>query len=433
MTTAAQARPRFDRARLIPVADWLAVALAASLPWSTSATGILVALWLVAAVPTLTPDAVRREVATPAGGLPVLLWLVGAAGMLWADVSWGERLEGLSGFHKLLLIPLLLAFFRRGGRAREVMVAFVLSCTVLLAVSWLFLWMPELGHPHPRIGVPVKDYISQSAVFIVCMFVFAYRAIELWRAGRRPAASGLAALALVFLLNVLMVAVARTALVVIPVLLLALGFVCFRWKGVAALMAGLLVVVSIAWVSSDFLRMRVTSLHQEIMSYGVDGRRTSAGERLEFWRKSLISIAEAPVIGHGTGSIEDRFRRVASAEGVASSEGLGALVTNNPHNRTFAVAIQVGMLGSIVLWAMWAAHGLLVYGRGLVAWTGIVIVTQNVIGGLFNTHLFDFTHGWLYVFGLGIAGGTLLRLRGPAERPAGEGAGSSAMRPAQPL
>ena len=62
---------RFDRVRLARLADWLAVAVAASLPWSTSATGILVALWLLALIPTLNWDDIRRELATPAGGLPV--------------------------------------------------------------------------------------------------------------------------------------------------------------------------------------------------------------------------------------------------------------------------------------------------------------------------------------------------------------------------
>ena len=36
---------------------------------------------------------------------------------------------------------------------------------------------------------------------------------------------------------------------------------------------------------------------------------------------------------------------------------------------------------------------------------------QNVIGSLFNSHLFDFTHGWTYVIGVGIAGGTVLKNR----------------------
>ena len=51
----------------------------------------------------------RLELMTPAGALPVLLWGVAVVGMLWADVAWSERLQGLRGFHKLLVIPLLLA------------------------------------------------------------------------------------------------------------------------------------------------------------------------------------------------------------------------------------------------------------------------------------------------------------------------------------
>src|SRR6478735_6824835 len=98
--------------RLGQIADGLAAAVAVSLPWSTSATSILIVLWIIAVVPTLDVPSVRREVLSAAGGLPVLLWILGAIGMLWADVSWSERMAGLSGFHKLMLIPLLLAQFR---------------------------------------------------------------------------------------------------------------------------------------------------------------------------------------------------------------------------------------------------------------------------------------------------------------------------------
>jgi hypothetical protein len=43
-------------------------------------------------------------------------------------------------------------------------------------------------------------------------------------------------------------------------------------------------------------------------------------------------------------------------------------------------------------------------GEGLVAWIGFVVV-QNVISSLFNSHLSDFHEGWIYVLGVGIAGG----------------------------
>ena len=39
----------------------------------------------------------------------MLLWVLALIGMLWAfDVSWAERWAGLKGFHKVLLIPLLI-------------------------------------------------------------------------------------------------------------------------------------------------------------------------------------------------------------------------------------------------------------------------------------------------------------------------------------
>jgi O-antigen ligase len=54
------------------------------------------------------------------------------------------------------------------------------------------------------------------------------------------------------------------------------------------------------------------------------------------------------------------------------------------------------------------------------AWIGTIIVVQNFLSSLVNSHLFDFGQGWLYVFGVGIVGGTVLRdaQRPPAVPPA---------------
>ena len=81
-------------------------------------------------------------------------------------------------------------------------------------------------------------------------------------------------------------------------------------------------------------------------------------------------------------------------------------VTRNPHKQTLNVVVQWGLLGAVVLYGMWLSHLLLFRGEGLVAWIGFVVV-QNVISSLFNSHLFDFHEGWIYVLGVGvgIAGG----------------------------
>ena len=130
----------------------------------------------------------------------------------------------------------------------------------------------------------------------------------------------------------------------------------------------------------------------------------SSGERIEFWKKSVAFVRAAPLIGHGTGSMPSLFM-----ESAAGQTGAAGSATTNPHNQTFAVAIQLGLLGAAVLWAMWIAHLLLFRGSGLAEWIGLVVVVQNIVGSLFNSHLFDFAQGWVYVFGVGVAGGTVLQ------------------------
>ena len=69
-----------------------------------------------------------------------------------------------------------------------------------------------------------------------------------------------------------------------------------------------------------------------------------------------------------------------------------------------------GLLGFLVLFAMWFCHArLFLTHGGLSAWIGAVVVIQNITSSLFNSHLFDFAEGWLYVVGVGVAGGAILR------------------------
>ena len=144
------------------------------------------------------------------------------------------------------------------------------------------------------------------------------------------------------------------------------------------------------------------------------------GLRLEYWRKSLRFFTEAPVLGHGTGSIQMLFEQAAAGP----TGGATADVVANPHNQTLNVAIQWGALGVVALYAMWWLHLSLFRGEGLVAWIGLMVVVQNFFTSLFNSHIFDFNEGWIYVLGVGIAGGAMLK-PGPREAP---GATSNSVR-----
>lgn len=391
--------------RLVQIADGLATAVAVSLPWSTSATSILIALWLIALVPTLDASSVRREVLSAAGGLPLLLWALGALGMLWADVSWSDRIAGLSGFHKLLFIPLLLAQFRRSGHAKWAILGFLASSIVLLVVSWALVLTPGIPwrwRGHKSLGVPVKDYIMQSVIFAICAFGLLGQAAELWRA-RALHSLALILVALAFIANIAYVATARTTLVVMAVMFVLFAVRQFGWKGALGVALIGAVLTGAVWASSPYLRQRVSAAAEELQVYGAGDVNTPTGLRIEYWKKSLAFIAEAPLIGHGTGTIPALFRRDTTATTNP------ALITTNPHSQILAVMIELGLVGAAALVAMWLAHLALFRDDGLVAWFGLLVVTYNVVSSLFNSHLFDFGEGWLYVFGVGLTGGMMLR------------------------
>ena len=44
-----------------------------------------------------------------------------------------------------------------------------------------------------------------------------------------------------------------------------------------------------------------------------------------------------------------------------------------------------------------------------------MVVTQNIVGSLLDSHLFDSSQGWTYVLGVGVAGGMVRRLRAEAQ------------------
>ncbi|HLK81241.1 MAG TPA: O-antigen ligase family protein [Xanthobacteraceae bacterium] len=393
-----------DRVRLAALVDYLAAAVAASLPWSTSATSILVTLWIIAVAMTLDGASLQEAALMPAAAIPIALLALAAAGMLWADVDWTERLSGLVPFLKLLVIPLLFVQFGRAGRGETALAAFFASACVLLAFSWLLALMPQFPWPAKFYGVPVKDYIIQSGVFALCSFALADRAIAAWGKSRTKSLF-LAGAALIFICNIVFIAVGRTSLAAIAVLFALFGIRHFKRRALAAFIAAGLALAVVAWSTSPYLRFRVMHIAEELDSSHVSANDTSAGLRVGFWRMSLNIVRHAPLFGHGTGSTKAMLAQRAAADPTAPA---GA---TNPHNQILATAIPLGLVGVVLLLAMWMAHFRMFLHPGHTAWIGLSVVAQNIVGSLFNSHLFDFTQGWLYVFGVGIAGGIVQRER----------------------
>lgn len=386
--------------------DLWAILVAVAIPWSTTAVGVFSVIWFLALVPTINPREMVETWRRPACWLPIAFVMLAVIGTVWADGPWRERFPGILPTVKLLAIPLLMLHFSRSVRGSWVFVAFLASCTILMALSWIVLWEPGWKISNTELaGVPLKNAINQNQEFALCVFGLAYLARECWKQNRKPAGMAAATLALAFLCNILFAALARTALVYLLALSVLFVALYFGRRMIFWLPIGAVAIASV-WFASPHLRERVEHIAIELREYKETNRPTSAGQRLAFWQMSLKWIGDAPFAGHGTGSAKRLF-----VEEAVGKEGAWGQTISNPHNQTLYVAIQWGAIGCIVLYAMWLFHLLLFTGRGLASWIGLTVVVQNIFSSLLNSHLFDFHEGWIYVLGVGVAGGMVLKER----------------------
>ena len=410
---------RLDPAARIRNVDFIAILVAVLLPWSTSGVGIGMVLWLAAMATTLELRPFLRSLQRPICALPIALAALAVLGTLWSDAPWGTRLHAVGPATKLLVLPFLFYHFERSARGMWVFVAFLASCTLLAAMSWVVAFDPSLSLKRPDEpgghGIFVKNYIAQSQEFVLCTVVLAFPIITLLRAGKIRQALLLTAVAASFILNMAFVVVSRTALVTLPVMLAVFAMAHLKWRTNVLLFVATFVLVTLAWTISPQLQATTDRFARDYQIYKEFNQPTSIGLRLEFWEKSLRFFAEAPAIGHGTGSTRGLFEAAATGPAVLAQ----GQVIGNPHNQTLNVAVQWGTIGVVILYAMWISHFLLFRGEGLAAWIGLMVVLQNVFSSLFNSHLFDFHEGWMYVLGVGVAGGIVLRARSEVTESSG--------------
>jgi O-antigen ligase len=404
-------------ARILNV-DLLTILIAILLPWSTSGVAIAAVLWVIALIPTLELRPFLTSLKRPISVLPVALFALAVVGTLWSDVAWSARLYAVGPTLKLLALPLLFYHFERSPRALWVFSAFLASCVLLMAVSWVVAFDPNftLKPEAAGRGIFVKNYIDQSQEFALCAVALAYPIMTFVRSNRIRLAALLAAVALGLIANMLFVVASRTTLVTLPLMLMTFAALHLHCRTVIALLCAAALVVAAAWIASPNLRRTASTFISDYQYSQERNNPTGIGSRLEYWQKSLDFFRDAPGIGHGSGATQGLFEQAAVGE-----TGVQAEIVKNPHNQTLNVAVQWGVIGIFVLYAMWLVHLSLFRGDGLVTWIGLLVVVQNILTSLFNSHLFDFVEGWMYVLGVGIAGGATLtarRVHGPAPLPA---------------
>lgn len=383
-------------------ARWLVFGLLLAVPTSAAPVNIFGTLLILLALGSRefwsTLPRLRRN---PVVLAALLLFALLIVGTLYSSGPSSEAWTVVRRYRKLLYLPFVLPFFQEERHRLQAVWAFCAAVTVVVLCSFTdWLGLTHLGDP--RWGTPPGDSVFGSHItqgyMIALLIAFA---LTLARSALAPRQrllwAGLAALGA---LDIALVMVGRTAKLILPLLLV---WALWEWMRARALprrtvLAVLLVVaagvagglVLVARDPSTSLGTVVTQVEKSATT----GERTSQGERVEFYRKSLALFLERPWTGHGTGSLQAETAKLASG----ASTDIGRMTTRNPHNEFIMWAVQLGLPGLLAFLAFCA----LVLRQSLRSQADSAVMLRGAwvvftVGCLINSFLLDHLEGHAYL------------------------------------
>jgi len=381
------------------VSGWSAILLGASIPVSTALDNILIMVILVAwALSGNMRDTLRWASITKVPVISALLFALLTIGAAYGDASGREALSCLTKYADLLLIPVFLALFRAQDTRAKALYALACSLAGILVLSYLirFGLLPQIPFITGTAASPTVFKLKLTHNLFIAFGAFLF----IWL-GRSSSHHGLRimwyVLALCAAANVLWMVQGATGYLVLGALALLLGWQYVGWRGAAVALVALVVVVAAGVSVPGPFQDRVTTIKHELQEWPTrQGATTSTGLRLEFYENSLAIIAQHPLFGVGTGGFPAAYAKQVA--GTRKAE------TRNPHNEFLHLAVQVGVLGGlllVVLLAMqWRVAAFLPspMDRGLAR--GLVITMA--VGCLLNSFLLDHAEGLFYAWLTGL-------------------------------
>ncbi|MDE1957070.1 MAG: O-antigen ligase family protein, partial [Betaproteobacteria bacterium] len=334
----------------------------------------------------------RRLRASPTALWATALLLMFVLGMAYSSGTRAQQMEVMGKYAKLLLVPVLIVSVGDGPWRRRALQAFLWGAVLASALSYARFFGLVPGRWSDSI---VQGHIHFGTIEAFAAYAFARMAFEPGR--RRPLWVLLAAL-LAF--DVVYVGIARTGYVIVLALIVLLGAQRLGARGLLAGGGLALLLAVVAFSAFPVARMRMEQGVQNLRQYqraeadhDQNQVNSSWGLRLQFWSNTLRIIAQHPLVGSGTGSMDVQYTRVAPHD----------LHTSNPHNEYLNSAEQLGAVGLLLLLGMAAAAWRDARGLDRMErdFAHGVLVTIGV-GSLFNSLLMDVNEGRFLVVMLGL-------------------------------
>ena len=383
------------------------VALSPSLGTAVAALGRLV-LMLWALLALLSPSKTHENSENWSLHKPITVSILLACFYMALSTWWSPADTERTWFSwinhaRLLTISLVFYLLRDPAQGRQVLRVFIGTQIFVGFSSWLLI----AGYTPPWIsGIDSQTTFASYGSYLEESIVQATSAGLLWfqrdwifgSKGRWFAiamAMGCATLTVAFLpgRSGHMVLLALSALVVFQALPKRM-----RWL---ALIAPFLVGV-LLWVSTPNFKLRLMAVYTDSVDFSRQANAaTSAGLRLQYWKSSLQSYAQSPVLGHGAGSWNSEFlNQLAIHPNPTVEPNHGS---RDPHQLFLLWAVEGGSIGTLCLIAMlYYAWKNASYLAPSDAWSLYTLLSSLVVSSMFNSTIYGIGNGDFFCVGIGI-------------------------------
>lgn len=392
--SAAPAGGRIER-----VARQLLLLAAFSIPFSTALTNVFVGLTLIFFVPAVLADrALARPLRSPAALLAFALLALLLAGSLWSVAPPDEVQDGMRKYAKLLVLPLAACLCWRSAELPARVLRWSLAGCAVLATSFYLVLverMPTSSLGWWRVGDLSDPFVFRNHITTGILLSFAACAAFLlatWRQGRGRLAWLAAGL---YLGAPILMGNGRTGYVGLFLGLLVLYLLRGRVTALRSVLvaAGLALLFAGVYFVSPNVKTRMDLLVTEVSHQDA---RSPNGLRLAFMLSGAQAVAERPLFGHGTGSFAEVFAPHAARIWAGSPRELA--MRHQPHSEPLLLAVQVGLVGAGLYFALLGAIGKAALGRrDPVADALALLLAVYGVTSLFNSLLWDPTEAYWFL------------------------------------
>lgn len=321
-------------------------------PTWIAASHLFLLLIVIAAVVTFD----RKQCAALLWRVPVL-WVLLALfaavllGALYSPASWDEiKLHWLKYLRFIYPVFILLLIASDRRLQKVALMSFVAAMAFIVVSTWLNVWfvlpwsaskIPGWGRNHFVIG----DHITQNVMVAFFVVICLQKARERWATNIGMLWASAAVLGAISITHL---SFGRTGVLVLIAGICCWLPTCFSGRKLLAAFSVLAILFAGGIWSSSAMTARIDKAKNEVVAHE-ENKTSSIGHRLYNQKTTIRMIADAPLIGHGTGSYHSEICAY-----LADPAQCG-IYAWHPHNQFLLIGAEHGLLGLALYAALFVA------------------------------------------------------------------------------